>query len=68
MPVLGLDQPRTVREVQVVWADGTPVSGILGSNIEKALARCQAEEAEEAAKQQLRDQDVIVLADHRRNK
>jgi hypothetical protein len=65
LPVLGFDQPRTVREVQVVWADGSPVCGILGSNIEKALARCQAEEAEEAAKQELRDQGVVVLEDWR---
>jgi hypothetical protein len=66
LPVLGFDQPRTVREVQVVWADGSPVCGLLGSNIKEALARCQAEEAEDAAKQELRDQGVVLLEDYRK--
>ena len=67
LPILGFD-PTRLCDVEVVWADGTPVSGLLGSDIKEALARCQAEETEEAAKQELRDQGVTVLDDHRRNK
>ena len=51
LPILGFD-PTRLCDVEVVWADGTPVSGLLGSDIKEALARCQAEE--EAAKQKLR--------------
>jgi hypothetical protein len=65
LPILGFDQPRIVREVQVVWADGSPVCGLLGSNIGEALARRQAEEAEEAHKQSLRDSGVVLLDDWR---
>ena len=57
-----------LRDVEIVWADGTPVAGLLGTDIREALARCQVEEAEEAAKQELRDQGVTVLADHQRKK
>jgi hypothetical protein len=67
LPILGLD-PDRLRDVEIVWADGRPVGGLLGSNIREALARCQVEEAEEAAKQELRDQGVTVLADHQRKK
>jgi len=68
VPILGFDQPRTVRDVEIVWADGRPVGGLLGSDIKEALARCRAAETEEAAKQELRDQGVTVLADHQRKK
>jgi len=64
LPILGFD-PERLRDVEIVWADGRPVAGLLGSDIREALARCQAEEAEEAAKQQLRDSGVVLLNDWR---
>jgi CBS domain-containing protein len=67
VPILGFD-PTRLRDIEVVWGDGRPVGGLLGSDIREALARCHAEEAVEAKNQQLRDQDVIVLSDHRRIK
>jgi hypothetical protein len=42
------------------------VCGLLGSDIREALARCQAEEAEEAHKQSLRDSGVVLLDDWRK--
>jgi len=51
LPILGFD-PERLRDVEIVWADGRPVGGLLGTDIKEALARCQAEE--EAAKQKLR--------------
>ena len=64
LPVLGFsDRPR-ITSVEVVWADGTPC-GLLG-DLEQVQAVMRAKEAEEANKQQLRDQGVTVLADHRR--
>ena len=65
LPILGFN-PERLRDVEVVWADGTPVSGILGNDIREALARCQAEEIEEAAKQELRDSGVVLLNDWRK--
>jgi hypothetical protein len=64
LPILGFD-PERLRDVQVVWKDGTPVSGILGNNIRESLARCRAEETEEAHKQSLRDSGVVLLDDWR---
>ena len=58
--------PERLRDVEIVWADGRPVGGLLGSDIREALARCQVEEAEGAAKQQLRDSGVVLLDDWRK--
>ena len=45
IPILGFD-PDRLRDLEIVWKDGTPVGGLLGNDIKEALARCQAEAEE----------------------
>jgi len=63
-PVLGLTSPAPDGQVRVVWRNGRDIcGGILGAVYDpEAKARWDAEQTH---KQQLRDQNVVVLADYK---